>query len=120
MKKVSDVTKIDVVLIQQPSRTPHAKKREITNARQMSMKLSKEFTPHSLGAIGKEHGGRDHATVLHACKTIDNLIDTKNPEIYQTYMKLEHIISTWKIERDNMLQFGKPNLQEETIFNTEK
>ena len=52
------------------------RKREIVEARQMAMKMAKEFTTASLQLIGNEVGGKDHATVLHACKTVDNLCDT--------------------------------------------
>jgi chromosomal replication initiator protein len=40
------------------------------------MFFSKKFTKASLASIGARIGGKDHATVLHACKTVNNLIDT--------------------------------------------
>jgi chromosomal replication initiator protein len=40
------------------------------------MALCKELTQHSLPEIGDAFGGRDHTTVLHACRTIDKLCDT--------------------------------------------
>jgi chromosomal replication initiator protein len=50
----------------------HSKKRsrDIARPRQIAMALSKELTPLSLPNIGEAFGGRDHTTVLHACKTI--------------------------------------------------
>ena len=42
----------------------------------MAMALSKEMTEHSLPEIGEAFGGRDHTTVLHACRKIDELSDT--------------------------------------------
>ncbi|MGB0868243.1 MAG: chromosomal replication initiator protein DnaA [Flavobacteriales bacterium] len=51
------------------------RKRNIVQARQIVMYLAKKHTKKSLVKIGKENGGRDHATVLHACKTVKNLID---------------------------------------------
>lgn len=51
-------------------------KREIVQARQMAMFFTKEFTKLSLNKIGMEIGLKDHATVMHACKTINNLIET--------------------------------------------
>jgi chromosomal replication initiator protein len=51
-------------------------KRETVQARQIAMYFSKEITKHSLSVIGLRFAGRDHATVLHACKTVNNLIDT--------------------------------------------
>lgn len=52
------------------------RKREIVQARQIAMYFAKNFTKSSLAAIGSIIGGKDHATVLHACKTVSNLIDT--------------------------------------------
>jgi chromosomal replication initiator protein len=50
--------------------------RTIARPRQMAMALSKELTEHSLPEIGDAFGGRDHTTVLHACRKIDELCDT--------------------------------------------
>jgi len=52
------------------------RKREIVQARQVAMYFSKNLTKSSLATIGAQIGGKDHATVLHACKTVNNLIDT--------------------------------------------
>ena len=52
------------------------RKREIVQARQIAMYFSKGMTKSSLSTIGSLIGGKDHATVLHACKTVNNLIDT--------------------------------------------
>ncbi len=52
------------------------RKREIVQARQLAMFFSKAYTKHSLAAIGSKLGKKDHATVLHACKTVKNLYDT--------------------------------------------
>lgn len=54
----------------------NTRKREIVQARQIAMYFSKNLTKSSLAAIGSQIGGKDHATVLHACKTVNNLIDT--------------------------------------------
>lgn len=43
--------------------------------RQVAMYLSRELTKHSLQEIGEAFGGRDHGTVIHACKQVDNLVD---------------------------------------------
>ncbi|MFO8022078.1 MAG: chromosomal replication initiator protein DnaA [Perlabentimonas sp.] len=61
-----------------PSEILHTKtrKREIVQARQIAMYFSKSMTKSSLSTIGGLIGGKDHATVLHACKTVNNLIDT--------------------------------------------
>ena len=52
------------------------RKREIVQARQIAMYFAKNMTKLSLATIGSQIGGKDHATVLHACKTVNNLIDT--------------------------------------------
>ena len=52
------------------------RKREIVQARQLAMFFSKQMTKSSLANIGKLIGNRDHATVLHACKTVKNLNET--------------------------------------------
>lgn len=49
------------------------RKKEIALARQISMYLSKKFTPHSLKTIGLHFGGRDHSTVIHAIQTVEDL-----------------------------------------------
>ena len=52
------------------------RKREIVQGRQVAMFFSKSLTKSSLATIGSQIGGKDHATVLHACKTVNNLIET--------------------------------------------
>jgi len=52
------------------------RKREIVQARQVAMFFSKTLTKASLANIGSQIGGKDHATVLHACKTVNNLLET--------------------------------------------
>lgn len=50
-----------------------SRSRSVTRPRQMAMTLAKELTEHSLPEIGKAFGGRDHTTVLHACRTMREL-----------------------------------------------
>jgi chromosomal replication initiator protein len=52
------------------------RKREIVQARQIAMYFSKSLTKYSLASIGAQIGSKDHATVLHACKTVNNLKET--------------------------------------------
>ena len=52
------------------------RKREITQARQISMYFAKKYTNNSLKSIGSHFGGRDHSTVIHSCTTVKDLIDT--------------------------------------------
>jgi len=69
-----------------------AKKRNqpIARARQIAMRLSKELTNSSLPEIGEEFGGRDHTTVLHACRKIDELrkSDAKVSEDFDNLINL--------------------------------
>lgn len=50
--------------------------REVAQARQIAMYLAKQHTKLPLAAIGSAIGGRNHATVLHSCKAVSNMIDT--------------------------------------------
>ncbi len=52
------------------------RKREIAQARQIAMYLAKQHTKAPLTAIGAAIGGRNHATVLHSCKAVQNLLET--------------------------------------------
>ncbi len=52
------------------------RKRNVVQARQLAMYFAKKYTKNSLAVIGSQIGQRDHATVLHACKTVENLIIT--------------------------------------------
>jgi chromosomal replication initiator protein len=70
-KVVSDYFNIPIDMINSKTR-----KREIVQARQIAMYFSKKFTKSSLATIGIHCGNKDHATVLHACRTVNNLIDT--------------------------------------------
>jgi len=54
----------------------HTRKREVVQARQITMFFSKSLTKYSLASIGAQIGNKDHATVLHACKTVNNLKET--------------------------------------------
>ena len=70
-KVVSDYFEMDVDTLQSKTR-----KRHIVQARQLAMFFAKKYTKASLASIGSQIGKRDHATVLHACKTVDNLAET--------------------------------------------
>ena len=70
-KVVCNYYDIGIEMLQSKTR-----KREIVQARQVAMYFSKNLTKSSLATIGAQIGGKDHATVLHACKTVNNLMDT--------------------------------------------
>jgi len=70
----------------------HSKRRnrQITRPRQIAMCLAKELTNLSLPDIGDAFGGRDHTTVIHACRKIEELLgsDPKTKEDYSNLQKL--------------------------------
>jgi len=70
-KRVSEYYKIRVAELLSRKRT-----RMIARPRQLAMALAKELTEHSLPEIGDAFGGRDHTTVLHACRKIQELCET--------------------------------------------
>jgi chromosomal replication initiator protein len=84
-KQVAAYYKIRVTDLLSSRRT-----RSITRPRQLAMSITKELTRHSLPEIGGAFGGRDHTTVLHACRkivelrNIDNLLD----EDYENIVRL--------------------------------
>ena len=61
--------------------------RSLARPRQFAMALSKELTGHSLPEIGEAFGGRDHTTVMHACKTIRKFVET-DPRMRQDWEQL--------------------------------
>ncbi|WP_424511398.1 chromosomal replication initiator protein DnaA [Reinekea marinisedimentorum] len=67
--------------------------RSIARPRQVAMALSKELTQHSLPEIGDAFGGRDHTTVLHACRKVKELRET-NQDIREDYSNLLRTLTT--------------------------
>ena len=90
LKVVSAESAIPVDLILMKTR-----KREIVDLRQKAMCLAKTFTGASLATIGSKIGNKDHATVLHSCKTVNNLIDTDKSykgDYMNMYIKVGRVI----------------------------
>lgn len=79
---VAEYYKIKINDLLSPRRT-----RSVARPRQVAMALSKELTSHSLPEIGENFGGRDHTTVLHACRKVLELRES-NPEIEEDYLNL--------------------------------
>lgn len=67
--------------------------RSVARPRQMAMALAKELTNHSLPEIGDAFGGRDHTTVLHACRKISELKQA-NQDVEEDYSNLLRILTT--------------------------
>lgn len=67
--------------------------RSIARPRQMAMALAKELTNHSLPEIGDHFGGRDHTTVIHACRKVKELVLEAN-DFAEDYKNLMRILSS--------------------------
>jgi len=87
-KTVAEYYKIRVADLLSPRRT-----RSITRPRQVAMALAKELTSHSLPEIGQSFGGRDHTTVLHACRKVTELKES-DLRIAEDYSNLCRILTT--------------------------
>ena len=87
-KIVADYYKIRVADLRSNTRL-----RAISRPRQMAMALSKDLTDHSLPEIGEAFGGRDHTTVLHACRKIQEL-QQSDEVIREDYTNLMVTLST--------------------------
>ncbi len=78
-KVVCDYFDLEIEILKSKTR-----KREVVQARQIAMFFSKKLTKSSLANIGAHCGGKDHATVLHACRTVNNLSETDKQ--FKTYL----------------------------------
>jgi chromosomal replication initiator protein len=87
-RTVADYYKIKVAEMYSKKRT-----RNIARPRQVAMALAKELTQLSLPDIGEAFGGRDHTTVLHACRKI-TLLKTTNGEISRDLNSLLKVLRT--------------------------
>jgi chromosomal replication initiator protein len=70
-----------------------SRSRSIARPRQIAMTLAKELTEKSLPEIGRAFGGRDHTTVIHACKKIKELVESDS-KISKDYKNLQRQLST--------------------------
>ena len=87
-KTVADYYKLRLADLHSKTRT-----RSIARPRQVAMALAKELTNHSLPEIGNAFGGRDHTTVLHACRKIEELKES-NREIRDDYNNLLRLLTS--------------------------
>lgn len=87
-KTVAEYYKIKVSDLLSKRRT-----RSVARPRQVAMALSKELTNHSLPEIGEAFGGRDHTTVLHACRKVVELRE-ENHDIKEDYSNLIRTLSS--------------------------
>lgn len=88
LKTVSEYYKVKVADILSKRRS-----RSIARPRQMAMALAKELTNHSLPEIGDHFGGRDHTTVIHACRKVKEL-NQEAGEFAEDYKNLMRILSS--------------------------
>jgi len=84
-KTVVDYYQIRIADLLGPTRS-----RSVARPRQIAMALTKELTKHSLPEIGRAFGGRDHTTVLHACRKVEELRknDVRVGEDYKNLLRL--------------------------------
>jgi len=87
-KTVAEYFKIRVSDIHAKSRS-----RQVARPRQVAMALAKELTDHSLPEIGDAFGGRDHTTVIHACRKIAEL-KAKDSRVNEDYSNLLRILTS--------------------------
>ena len=87
-KTVADYYKIKVADILSKRRS-----RSVARPRQVAMALAKELTNHSLPELGNACGGRDHTTVLHACRKIEQLREESH-DIKEDYKNLIRTLSS--------------------------
>jgi len=87
-KTVADYCKIRISDLKSKRRS-----RSVARPRQLAMALAKELTNHSLPEIGEAFGGRDHTTVLHACRKIKELRETDS-RIKEDYANLLRMLTT--------------------------
>ncbi len=90
IETVCDHLNIDFARLSSPERT-----REVAQARQIAMYLSKQHTKAPLTAIGASIGGRNHATVLHSCKAVTNLMETDR-NFRRQVEEIEKRILAWR------------------------
>ncbi|WP_417542483.1 chromosomal replication initiator protein DnaA [Methylophaga thalassica] len=87
-KTVAEYFKVRVSELLAKKRT-----RSIARPRQIAMALAKELTSHSLPEIGESFGGRDHTTVLHACRKVAELKES-DPRVAEDYRNLLRTLSS--------------------------
>ncbi len=86
-KKVSDFFEVEIDQLKAKTR-----KRHIVVARQVAMYLTKEYTDMPLKTIGKSFGGRDHSTIIHAIRTVQNMMET-DTKFYAKIQELQNSIN---------------------------
>ncbi len=67
--------------------------RKVARPRQIAMYLSRKLTKHSLPDIGEAFSGRDHTTVLHACRKIEQLITEGTADVVEDHRNLNKLLS---------------------------
>ncbi len=87
-KMVAEYFKIKVADLHSKRRS-----RSVARPRQIAMTLAKDLTHHSLPEIGDAFGGRDHTTVLHACRKINELSKT-DPDVSEDFLNLQRLLTS--------------------------
>lgn len=94
-----------------------SRKREYVTARQIAMVIACYYTNTRQVDIGEQIAGRNHSTVSHACKTINNLLNARDPLVMQYYPQLK---SKFEKIRKYHLDNDPYEHTADHIFNTEK
>ena len=131
---LSDIETVVCSYFNVPKEYIQRKKRdiEILQPRQIAHYLAKEYTKSSLKVIGQYFGKKDHATVMHSCKVISDLIDT-DKEIRTFIFEISTILDKKSDEQpenkpektinlselESFLESIKPKKEEINVFDTE-
>lgn len=91
----------------QALRYAKTRKREVVKARQLCMWFLKNKTPMTLSAIGQRYRDKDHATVLHSCSVIENLIFTRDIGFYPLIQEFKNLTNY-----ENISTFEKKSFKE--------
>ncbi len=116
---VSSTLKMPVTEFMVPDRLTFARKQNHVTARQLSMYFARYYTNISLNKIGAYHCGRDHATVMYACKTINGYIETKDKIIFKHFIKIDIATKRWirQLSQNNQKLLKKNFFNEDLPFN---
>lgn len=101
MATITDVQKLNFIVsevckyfaIDKETLTSKTRLKDVVKPRQIAHYLCTQYTEITLAQIGVRVGGKDHATVLHSCRAVKNLIDTKDCDYYHQIKTIEEIVS---------------------------
>lgn len=107
---VSDVTLIPVEWLE-----AHTKRRNIARPRMIAMKLARDNTSNSFPVIGEAFGGRDHTTVINACRRVNEL-SASDPDFDEIYRECVEGVNKFKLAVDVRTMPLKQLAQYRSVF----